>query len=182
MQEELIFRGLLQTVFARNLSAIAKTSPHASVAAVVGAALPFALVHLAVGPWTAVAALPLGLLAGALRQRSGSVVPPIIAHIIFNVRGLLVTSVPHEPHDTKTAGRFFKEPKNGKARTIALPAPIVLILEEHRTAQQGEREPLGEGCQDDDLVFARPDGSLVTPWCYTAAIKRLAKTACLLRL
>ena len=34
--------------------------------------------------------------------------------------------------ETKTAGRFFKEPKNGKARTIAIPAPLVSILEQHR--------------------------------------------------
>jgi integrase len=79
--------------------------------------------------------------------------------------------------DTKSAGRFFKEPKNGKARTIALPAPLVSILEEHHAVQERERKALGQGYCDGDLVFARPDGSFVTPWCYTAAVKRLAKRA-----
>jgi integrase len=79
--------------------------------------------------------------------------------------------------DIKTAGRFFKEPKNGKARTIALPAPLVSILEEHRAVQQQEREALASGYNDCDLVFARPDGSFVAPWCYTAAVKRLVKRA-----
>lgn len=79
--------------------------------------------------------------------------------------------------DTKTAGCFFKDPKNGKARTIALPAPLVSILERHRSAQGREREALGKSYQENDLVFARPDGALVTPWCYTAAVKRLAKRA-----
>ena len=79
--------------------------------------------------------------------------------------------------DTKTAGCFFKGPKNGKARTIALPAPLVSILEKHRSAQEREREALGKSYKESDLVFARPDGSLVTPWCYTAAVKRLAKRA-----
>lgn len=79
--------------------------------------------------------------------------------------------------DTKTAGRFFKEPKNGKARTIALPQPLVNILEEHRKLQRGERGALGDGYDDGDLVFARPDGSFVSPWCYTAAVKRLGERA-----
>jgi len=79
--------------------------------------------------------------------------------------------------DTKTVGRFFKEPKNGKARTIALPSPLVLILVERRSTQERERQELGQGYNDQDLVFARPDGSFVMPWCYTAAVKRLAKRA-----
>lgn len=94
LQEELIFRGLLQTAFARNLSAAAGTSIRASVGAVGGTALLFAVVHFAVGPWTAGAALALGVLAGELRQRSGSVIPAVIVHVIFNVPGLLIGSAP----------------------------------------------------------------------------------------
>lgn len=94
VQEELIFRGLLQSVLARDLSAATKTSVRAGVGAVGGAALLFALVHLAVGPWTAAAALMLRILAGELRRRSGSVIPAIITHMIFNVPGLLPTSAP----------------------------------------------------------------------------------------
>ncbi|HVR45498.1 MAG TPA: CPBP family intramembrane glutamic endopeptidase [Candidatus Binatia bacterium] len=92
LQEELIFRGLLQTVLARNLSAAAETSVRASVGAVAGSALLFAIVHFAVGPWTAGAALALGVLAGELRQRSGSVIPAVIVHVVFNVPGLLMAS------------------------------------------------------------------------------------------
>jgi hypothetical protein len=89
LQEELIFRGLLQTVLARNLSAGVETSARAGVAAVAGTALLFALVHFAVGPWTAAAALMLGVLAGELRQRSGSVIPAVIVHMLFNIPGLV---------------------------------------------------------------------------------------------
>lgn len=94
LQEEFVFRGLLQTVFARNLSAAVETSARAGVAAVAGTALLFALVHLAVGPWTAAAALVLGMLAGELRRRSGSVIPAVIAHMLFNIPALLMTNVP----------------------------------------------------------------------------------------
>jgi integrase len=79
--------------------------------------------------------------------------------------------------ETRSAGRFFKEPKNGKARTIALPGPLVVILEHHRERQHLESEALGSAYQDGDLVFARPDGSFVQPWNYAAAVKDLAKRA-----
>jgi len=92
LQEELIFRGLLLTVLTRNFSTSVETSARAGAAAVVGAAVLFALVHLAVGPWTAVAALVLGLLAGELRRRSGSVIPAVLVHIIFNLPGLLMAA------------------------------------------------------------------------------------------
>jgi integrase len=57
--------------------------------------------------------------------------------------------------ETRSAGRFFKEPKNGKARTIALPGPLVAILEKHRERQQHEREALGSAYQDGDLSTGR---------------------------
>jgi membrane protease YdiL (CAAX protease family) len=89
LQEELIFRGLLQTVLARELSAV-ETSARAGVAAVAGSAVLFAAVHLAVGPWTAIAALLLGLLAGEVRRRSGSVIPAVVVHVMFNAPGLII--------------------------------------------------------------------------------------------
>ena len=79
--------------------------------------------------------------------------------------------------ETRSAGRFFKEPKNGKARTIALPGPLVAILADHQERQQQERKALGDAYKDDDLVFARPDGSFARPWNYAAAVKDLAKRA-----
>lgn len=89
VQEELIFRGLIQSVLARHLSATIGNATRAGVVAMAGAAVLFGLVHLAVGPWTAVAALVLGLLAGEMRRRSGSLVPAILIHFIFNLPGLL---------------------------------------------------------------------------------------------
>jgi integrase len=79
--------------------------------------------------------------------------------------------------ETRSAGRFFKEPKNGKARTIAMPGPLVRVLEGHRGRHHQERKALGDEYKDDDLVFARPDGSFAPPWNYAAAVKDLAKRA-----
>lgn len=90
LQEELIFRGLVQTVLARDLSASVAITARAGIVAMAGAAVLFGLVHLAVGPCTAAAALVLGLLAGDLRRRSGSLIPAIVIHAIFNLPGLLM--------------------------------------------------------------------------------------------
>lgn len=78
---------------------------------------------------------------------------------------------------THRRGLFFKEPKNGNARTITLPAPLVAILKEHRKNQDQERNILGAGYKDDGLVFARPDGSLVNPRSFGSRVIELAERA-----
>jgi integrase len=78
---------------------------------------------------------------------------------------------------THSQGLFFKEPKNGKPRTIALPGPLVAILEQHRDTQAHERKALGKGYRDDGLVFARPDGSLVNPRSFGNRVTELAVRA-----
>ena len=80
VQEEFIFRGLIQGIFAREAGPIV---------AMPASALLFALLHLAVGPVTALSALILGLLAGELRRRSGSLLPAILCHAIFNFPGVV---------------------------------------------------------------------------------------------
>ena len=47
-------------------------------------ALLFGLIHLEVNPITAAAAFVLGLLSGELRHRSGSLLPAILVHAVFN--------------------------------------------------------------------------------------------------
>ncbi len=80
---------LLLTVYVPTFALVAAL--HLSMThAVPGAAILFALVHFAVGPWTAAAALVLGVLAGELRRRSGSVIPAVLVHVIFNLPGLLM--------------------------------------------------------------------------------------------
>ncbi len=78
---------------------------------------------------------------------------------------------------THSQGLFFKEPKNGKARTITLPGSLVATLEQHRSVQRQERNALGSGYKDDDLVFARPDGSLVNPRSFGNRVTELAVRA-----
>lgn len=84
VQEEVIFRGLLQTTLERRM---AGTFSFLGVTLSFGAisfAVLFGLIHLAVGVLTAIAAFVLGLLAGELRRRSSSLLPAIVLHAIFN--------------------------------------------------------------------------------------------------
>lgn len=85
IQEEIIFRGLLQGALeARMRNAVRLGGMRVSIAAVIVAVL-FAVVHLSVDPLVAVAALLLGLVAGHLRWRSGSLVPAVLVHALFNI-------------------------------------------------------------------------------------------------
>jgi membrane protease YdiL (CAAX protease family) len=85
IQEEVIFRGLLQTTLEQRLRVSFPALGTSISSAVLIVAVLFGLIHLAIGVATAVAALVLGLLAGELRRRSSSLLPAIVLHAIFNV-------------------------------------------------------------------------------------------------
>jgi hypothetical protein len=84
IQEEVIFRGLLQSVLARSF-ALREASAHAPPLIV---AMLFGASHLVVGPVTAASALLLGIVAGELRLRSASLLPAVIVHALFNLSGM----------------------------------------------------------------------------------------------
>jgi membrane protease YdiL (CAAX protease family) len=89
IQEETIFRGLLQTTLAGGAAPRTAPTPAYGVAASAAVALLFGAIHLVVGRYTAVAALVLGVVAGEFRRRSGSLVPAIICHASFNLAGFI---------------------------------------------------------------------------------------------
>jgi membrane protease YdiL (CAAX protease family) len=89
IQEEMIFRGLLQTTLAGGAAPRTALKPAYGIAASVAVAVLFGAIHLVVGRYTAVAAFVLGVMAGELRRRSGSLVPAIICHASFNLAGFI---------------------------------------------------------------------------------------------
>jgi membrane protease YdiL (CAAX protease family) len=89
IQEETIFRGLLQSDLLLRTAGSAPASAMQGRPAIVVAAALFAAVHFAVGPLTALFAAALGLAAGYLRNRSGSLLPAIACHVIFNAPGVI---------------------------------------------------------------------------------------------
>jgi membrane protease YdiL (CAAX protease family) len=89
IQEEVIFRGLLQTTLATAAAPPPAPSPKYGVIASLLVALLFGCIHLVVGRYTAVAAFVLGAIAGEFRRRSGSLAPAIICHAFFNLGGII---------------------------------------------------------------------------------------------
>ena len=73
------------------------------------------------------------------------------------------------------AGVQFKEPKNGKHRTIVLSQTLVDVLRAHCAAQDEDKLIFGSSYRDGDLVFAAPDGSPVLPWSFTASFRYLVE-------
>ena len=61
------------------------------------------------------------------------------------------------------AGVRYKEPKSGRARTVALSATVVAELKAHRIAQAEELLKIGKRLSDDDFVVAQADGSPLQP-------------------
>lgn len=85
VQEEFIFRGLLQTTVARAFSGSINVLGLRLGADVLVIAALFCLIHIPEGPAVAIGALILGLGAGELRKRSGSLMPAILVHLLFNL-------------------------------------------------------------------------------------------------
>jgi len=84
VQEEVIFRGLIQSMVEERWAASFRIcSTSISVAVAFTAAL-FGLIHLEVSVAVALSAVMLGLVAGELRRRSGSLLPAIVVHSLFN--------------------------------------------------------------------------------------------------
>ncbi len=75
------------------------------------------------------------------------------------------------------SGLLFKEPKNGKPRTVVLPLSLVETLRAHRERQDKERDLFGSAYRENDLVFAMPDGRPVVPWTFTTSFRHLVKRA-----
>jgi len=71
----------------------------------------------------------------------------------------------------------FKDPKNGKSRTICLSAQLAAILRSHRAAQAAKRLALGSAYHDEGLVFAQPDGRPTPPWNFAEAFGDLVRRA-----
>ena len=79
--EEILFRGFLQSGLIRLMESAPK--------GIVASAFVFAAFHL--DPWRFVATLVLGLWLGFLAHRSGSLLPPIIAHAVNNLLAITLT-------------------------------------------------------------------------------------------
>jgi integrase len=60
-------------------------------------------------------------------------------------------------------GVRYKEPKSGRARTIALSATLVTELKTHRIRQAEELLQFGNRISDDDFVVMQADGSPLRP-------------------
>jgi membrane protease YdiL (CAAX protease family) len=83
VQEEVIFRGLIQSIIRKELG------EKSILFSVLFTAILFALIHLQVGIFTALGALVLGLLAGYFRTKSDTVWTAIFVHAIFNISSII---------------------------------------------------------------------------------------------
>ncbi len=89
IQEEIIFRGLLQSFLDEHWKRTFLCFGVSVSAAVLFAAVLFGVIHVESGLVVAAAAVVLGLIAGELRRRSGSLLPAVIVHALFNTVALL---------------------------------------------------------------------------------------------
>jgi len=71
-------------------------------------------------------------------------------------------SIVESAEQTKVGVRY-KEPKSGRARTVALSSTVLAELKAHRARQAEELLKLGHRPDDDDFVVAQADGRPIQP-------------------
>jgi integrase len=91
-----------------------------------------------------------------------------------DVRQRIVT-ISRSLSSTKRAGLAYKRPKNDKVRTVCVSAQLVAILQSHRAVQSAERIAMGPAYRDEDLIFAKPDGTAIPPWLFSSAFRNFMK-------
>ena len=84
IQEEIIFRGLIQSMLERRWMITFSVFGGSISGAVAFTAVLFGIIHLEAGVAVATGSIILGVVAGELRRRSGSLLPAIIVHAVFN--------------------------------------------------------------------------------------------------
>lgn len=113
------------------------------------------------------------LLAALCGLRRGEIAALRWGQVDLNTGSIAIVQ---SAEQTKTAVRY-KEPKTGRARTVALSPMVVEELRAHRLRQAEELLRLGIKVTDETFVCAREDGQPLQPQTLTHEWKRLvAKT------
>ncbi|MGH7737781.1 MAG: tyrosine-type recombinase/integrase [Candidatus Tyrphobacter sp.] len=76
---------------------------------------------------------------------------------------------------TKRDGLIYKRPKNDRVRVVCVSAQLLAILESHRAVQAAERIAVGPSYHDEDLIFAKPDGTATAHWLLSSAFRKFMK-------
>jgi membrane protease YdiL (CAAX protease family) len=125
LAEELVVRGVLLPSLVRPLGA---------TLAVVGSSILFALMH---DPYRYLFTLAVGLVLGALRLRTGSLWPPIVAHATLNTLTFLVAPLVDDPSQTT----YEPQPLLGLAFFFAGAAVALLLLRALRRSVDAREGP-----------------------------------------
>jgi len=108
-------------------------------------------------PWRVHIPVVLAALCGL---RRGEIAALRWRHVDFDRAQL---SVIESAEQTKAGGVRYKSPKNGKGRTVALPAIVVSELRAHRLRQAQDLLQLGVRLNDETFICAREDGEALQP-------------------
>jgi len=109
----------------------------------------------------------LGVLCGL---RRGEIAALRWCHIDFANGILAVTQSAEQTRE----GVRFKEPKSGRARTVALSTTILEALRAHKVRQAEELLRLGVGQKDTTFVHAHEDGAPIQPRSITQGWRQLS--------
>lgn len=99
------------------------------------------------------------VLAAMCGLRRGEIVALQWKHVDLDGKSLSIV----RSAEQTTTGVRYKEPKSGRARTVALSATVIDDLRRHRARLAEEQLRLGIRIDDESFVVAQPDGRPIQP-------------------
>lgn len=58
---------------------------------------------------------------------------------------------------------------------MCVAAPLLAILQSHKAVQAAEKIAMDRAYHDEDLIFAKADGSPIAPWLFSSAFRNFMK-------
>jgi integrase len=75
------------------------------------------------------------------------------------------------------SGVKLKKPKNDRSRPVNVKSNLLAIPAAHAETQAEKKRFFGSANRDDGLVFVQPNGDMVKPWNFAAALNDLVARA-----
>ena len=86
-----------------------------------------------------------------------------------------IVTISRSLSSTKRDGLIYKRPKNDRVRTVCVSSHLLVILESHRAVQAAERIAVRPAYHDEDLIFAKADGTPISSWLFSSAFRNFMK-------
>jgi integrase len=98
-----------------------------------------------------------------------------LSHATTSIFRQRIVTISRSLSSTKRDGLIYKRPKNDRVRAVCASSHLLAILESHRAVQAAGRIAARPAYHDEDLIFAKTDGTPISSWLFSSAFRNFMK-------